>query len=81
MWRAPRKLYVLYSWTIGHITWEEAKFTRTGLVVEDAPAGIQSGKAAGCQTLAVTTSHSRERMAASRADYLVDDLSRHASQF
>lgn len=46
-----------------------------GLVVEDAPAGIQSGKAAGCQTLAVTTSHSRERMVASRADYLVEDLS------
>jgi len=45
------------------------------LVVEDAPAGIQSGKAAGCQTLAVTTSHSRERMVASKADYLVDDLS------
>jgi len=45
------------------------------LVVEDAPAGVQSGKAAGCKTLAVTTSHSPERMVASRPDYLVDDLS------
>ncbi|KAF8256429.1 phosphatase [Lactarius quietus] len=45
------------------------------LVVEDAPAGIQSGRAAGCKTLAVTTSHSRERMVASIPDYLVDNLS------
>jgi len=45
------------------------------LVVEDAPAGIQSGRSAGCKTLAVTTSHTRDRMVASRPDYLVDDLS------
>jgi beta-phosphoglucomutase-like phosphatase (HAD superfamily) len=45
------------------------------LVVEDAPAGVQSGKAAGCKTLAVTTSHPRERMVASRPDYLVENLS------
>ncbi|KAH8982746.1 phosphatase [Lactarius hatsudake] len=45
------------------------------LVIEDAPAGVQSGRAAGCKTLAVTTSHSRERMVASRPDYLVENLS------
>ncbi|KAH9053300.1 phosphatase [Lactarius vividus] len=45
------------------------------LVVEDAPAGVQSGRAAGCKTLAVATSHSRERMVASRPDYLVENLS------
>ncbi|KAH9169490.1 phosphatase [Lactarius sanguifluus] len=45
------------------------------LVIEDAPAGVQSGRAAGCKTLAVTTSHPRERMVASRPDYLVEDLS------
>ncbi|KAH9040695.1 hypothetical protein EDB85DRAFT_1858639, partial [Lactarius pseudohatsudake] len=50
-------------------------------VVEDAPAGVQSGRAAGCKTLAVTTSHPRERMVASRPDYLVENLSRHAFQF
>ncbi|KAI0306812.1 phosphatase [Multifurca ochricompacta] len=44
------------------------------LVVEDAPAGVQSGKAAGCTTLAVVTSHSREQMVTSKADYLVDNL-------
>ncbi|KAH8977134.1 HAD-like domain-containing protein [Lactarius akahatsu] len=45
------------------------------LVVEDAPAGVQSGRAAGCKTLAVTTSHPRDRMVASRPDYLVENLS------
>ncbi|KAH9071486.1 phosphatase [Lactarius deliciosus] len=45
------------------------------LVIEDAPAGVQSGRAAGCKTLAVTTSHPRERMVASRPDYLVENLS------
>jgi HAD superfamily hydrolase (TIGR01509 family) len=45
------------------------------LVVEDAPAGVQSGRAAGCKTLAVITSHSRERMVASKPDYLVENLS------
>ncbi|KAH9015786.1 phosphatase [Lactarius pseudohatsudake] len=48
------------------------------LVVEDAPAGVQSGRAAGCKTLAVTTSHTRDQMVASRPDYLVENLSRHA---
>ena len=48
----------------------------TALVVEDAPSGIRSGKAAGAKTLAVLTSHSREEMLQSGAgpDYIAKDL-------
>ncbi|THH11735.1 hypothetical protein EW145_g465 [Phellinidium pouzarii] len=46
------------------------------LVVEDAPAGIYSGQAAGCKTLAVITSHTREVMIQAKPDYLVRNLSR-----
>lgn len=33
-------------------------------MVEDAPAGITSGTAAGCATLAVTTTHARGELPA-----------------
>jgi mannitol-1-/sugar-/sorbitol-6-phosphatase len=42
------------------------------LVIEDSPAGIQSGKAAGCKTLGVLTSHTAAELAA--ADWLVPSL-------
>ena len=42
------------------------------LVIEDSPAGIQSAKAAGCQTLAVLTSHAIDALAA--ADWIVPSL-------
>ena len=45
------------------------------LVVEDAPAGIASGIAAGAKVLAVCTSHKREELEHLGADYLVEDLS------
>ncbi|KAI0031680.1 phosphatase [Vararia minispora EC-137] len=45
-----------------------------GLVVEDAPAGIRSGQAAGCKTLGVITSHSREQMEAVSPNFLVPNL-------
>ncbi|OCH92198.1 phosphatase [Obba rivulosa] len=45
------------------------------LVVEDAPAGIRSGRAAGAKTLAVITSHTREQVEAAQADFVVKDLS------
>jgi glycerol-1-phosphatase len=48
----------------------------SGLVFEDAPSGITSGKAAGAKVLAVLTSHSRESVEATNPDYLVEDLSR-----
>ncbi|EMD40836.1 hypothetical protein CERSUDRAFT_111420 [Gelatoporia subvermispora B] len=45
------------------------------LVVEDAPAGIRSGRAAGAKTLAVITSHTREQVEDAQADFVVKDLS------
>ena len=46
------------------------------LVVEDAPAGIASGLAAGCKTLAVVTSHAAESMRDAGPTYLVQNLTR-----
>lgn len=43
------------------------------LVVEDAPAGISAGRAAGAQVLAVTTTHKAAELAG--ADIVVTDLS------
>lgn len=45
------------------------------LVVEDAPAGVRSGNAAGCQTLALLTSHSRAQVEAASPTFIVKDLS------
>ncbi|MFC3690173.1 HAD-IA family hydrolase [Aquipuribacter hungaricus] len=42
------------------------------LVVEDAPAGLAAGRAAGMTTLAVTTTHTAEEL---DADHVVGDLS------
>ena len=41
------------------------------LVVEDAPAGVAAGRAAGCATLAVTTTSTRAQL---DADLVVDSL-------
>lgn len=45
------------------------------LVLEDAPAGIKAGKAAGCKVLAVNTSHSVESLRKAGADWVMADLS------
>jgi len=42
------------------------------LVVEDAPAGIQAGRSAGCQVLAVASSHAIEELR--QADWVVASL-------
>ncbi len=42
------------------------------LVIEDAPAGVEAGLAAGMKVIAVTNSWSREKL--SRADLVVDNL-------
>ena len=47
-------------------------------MVEDAPAGIISGRAAGCKTLAVITSHTREQIEGAKAYFVVKDLTRYA---
>ncbi|PHH58922.1 hypothetical protein CDD81_4152 [Ophiocordyceps australis] len=44
------------------------------LVIEDAPAGIRAGKAAGCKVLALTTSHSLQQVSAAEPDWIVKDL-------
>ena len=46
---------------------------RECLVVEDAPAGVGAGRAAGAQVLAVTTTHHADELA--DADVVVTDLS------
>jgi len=42
------------------------------LVIEDAPAGIKAGKAAGCRVLAVLSSHSADDLAG--ADWIIPSL-------
>ncbi len=46
------------------------------LVVEDVPAGIRSGKAAGAQVIALRTTLSDADLIAAGADWLVDNCSR-----
>ncbi|KAI0677042.1 phosphatase [Trametes maxima] len=46
------------------------------LVVEDAPAGIRSGRAAGSKTLGLLTSHSRQQVEEAQPDYIVTNLSK-----
>jgi mannitol-1-/sugar-/sorbitol-6-phosphatase len=45
------------------------------LVIEDAPAGIQSGKAAGCRVLALRTTTPDPALQAAGADWIVTDCS------
>lgn len=45
------------------------------LVIEDSPAGIRAGKAAGCKVLALATTHSiAQLIATGSADWIVQDL-------
>ncbi|PYI00076.1 putative 2-deoxyglucose-6-phosphate phosphatase [Aspergillus ellipticus CBS 707.79] len=46
---------------------------RDVLVMEDAPAGIRAGKAAGCFVLAVATTHKVEELKEAGADWVVRD--------
>ena len=45
-------------------------------VVEDAPAGVLSGKRAGARVLAVKTTHDAERLWRQGADFVVDNLTK-----
>lgn len=47
-----------------------------GLVVEDAPAGIRAGRAAGAKVLGLLTSHSLESVQEEEPNWIVDDLSK-----
>jgi sugar-phosphatase len=54
---------------------ELLKFAPTEcLVVEDAPAGIRSGKASGASVLALRTTEEDSLLSAAGADWIVDDL-------
>ncbi|RDW88869.1 glycerol-3-phosphate phosphatase-like protein [Coleophoma cylindrospora] len=44
------------------------------LVLEDSPAGIRAGKAAGCKVLGVVTSHTVQQVVEAGADWVVQDL-------
>jgi beta-phosphoglucomutase-like phosphatase (HAD superfamily) len=52
--------------------------TTLGLVIEDAIAGLKSGRAAGALTLAVCTSNPRQTILDSNVDphYIVTDLTK-----
>lgn len=44
------------------------------LVLEDSPAGIRAGKAAGCKVLGLVTSHTAEQVRSADPDWIVKDL-------
>ena len=44
------------------------------LVVEDAPAGIRAGKAAGCTVIALATTHDIQQLKSAGADWIIRDL-------
>lgn len=44
------------------------------LVVEDAPSGLQAGKAAGCRCLGITSTFAAETLRAAGADWTATDL-------
>lgn len=44
------------------------------LVLEDSPAGIRSGKAAGCKVLGLVTSHTLQQVRDAEPDWVVKDL-------
>lgn len=45
------------------------------VVIEDAPPGVQAGKAAGAQVVAVATTHDRAELLEAGADVVIPDLS------
>lgn len=50
------------------------------VVFEDAPAGLQAGRAAGMKTVALTTTHQASELPAGLADVVVKDLSAVSAQ-
>ena len=44
------------------------------LVVEDAPSGLEAGKAAGCRCLGITSTFAAEQLRAAGADWIEPDL-------
>jgi len=44
------------------------------VVVEDSPAGIRAGKAAGCRVIGLVTSHTVDQVRSAGPDFIVEDL-------
>ena len=44
------------------------------VVIEDSPAGIKAGKAAGCKVIALATTHSLAQICEQSPDWIVRDL-------
>jgi len=55
-------------------SWDSTLTAFLGLVVEDAPSGLLSGRDAGAKTLGVCTTHTREALEKIQPDYIVADL-------
>ena len=53
---------------------EQTPAARRLLVLEDAPAGVAAGKAAGFDVVALATTHSLEQLCKAGADWIVRDL-------
>ncbi|KAI2611983.1 HAD-like protein [Hypoxylon sp. NC1633] len=49
--------------------------SRRTLVLEDSPAGIRAGRAAGCRVLGLVTSHTAQQVIDAGPDWIVRDLS------
>ena len=49
--------------------------TANMIVIEDAPAGVQAGKAAGFKVIGLATTHTVEQVKSAGADWVVRDLS------
>lgn len=58
-----------------HLFWGGCISTRVGIVFEDAPSGVRSGRAAGCKTIALLTSHTKQQLESSKPDYIIKDMS------
>jgi sugar-phosphatase len=49
-----------------------ARDPRECVVIEDAPVGVEAGRASGGRVVGVATTHSRRELAG--ADFVIDDL-------
>lgn len=55
--------------------WNYNKTTAKAVVFEDAPVGIQAGKAIGAYTVGITSTYDKETLFKAGADFVVKDLS------
>ncbi|KAL8694361.1 MAG: hypothetical protein Q9218_000998 [Villophora microphyllina] len=63
-----------YRYGIDRLHAKAGKVQMKVLVLEDSPAGVLAGKAAGCQVIALATTHTIEQLESSGADWIVQDL-------